>query len=91
MQTFFLNLRRESDPGRIIACCDVRGEQGGVEPANRKFSSESELIAALTRNGINPVRYQSALDATRSGSASSFEVNINEAQKLDILRLDSTE
>lgn len=91
MQTFFLNLRRESDPGRFVACCNVQGEQGGVEPVNRMFSSESELIAALTGNGINPVRYQSALDAARSGSASSFEVNLNEAQKLDILRIDSTE
>jgi len=91
MQTFFLNLHRGSDPGRFIACCSVQGEQQGVEPANRTFSSESELIAALTGNGINPIRYKSTLEAVRSGSDSSFEINLNEAQKLDILRIDSTE
>ena len=91
MQTFFFNLHQGSDPGRFIACCNVRGEQEGVEPANRTFSSESELIAALTGIGINPLRYQPAVEAVRSGSDSSFEVNLNEAQKLDILHIDSTE
>ena len=91
MQTFFLNLHQGSDPGRFIACCNVRGEQEGVEPANRTFSSESELIAALTGIGISPTRYQPILQAVRSGSDSSFEINLNEAQKLDILHIDSTE
>jgi hypothetical protein len=91
MQTFFLNLRRESDPGQFVACCNVQGEQHGVEPVNRTFSSETELIAALRGNGINPNRYQSTLEAVRAGSDSSFEINLNEAQKLDILRIDSTE
>jgi hypothetical protein len=91
MQTFSLNLHRGSDPGLFIAYCNVRGEQGGVEPANRTFSSESELIAALIGNGINPLRYQPALEAVRSGSDASFEINLNEAQRLDILHIDSTE
>lgn len=52
---------------------------------------ESELIAALTGIGIKPTRYQSILDVVRSGSDSSFEINLNEAQKLDILHIDSTE
>ena len=91
MQTFYLNLHREPTPGRFIACCNVQGEQEGVEPVHRTFTSENELIAALTGNGINPMRYKSTLEAVRSGSDSSFEINLNEAQRLDILRIDSTE
>jgi len=79
MPTFVLNLRRKDHTHRLVGSCSIIGETQGFEPHRREFADEREATKALAAAGI---------DRSRCGS---IEVSQNEAQKLDVLWIDSTE
>jgi hypothetical protein len=91
MEIFRLKVRSEPHSGRLIATCEDEDTLKDSLPVLRSFADETELIQALSRAGISAVRYQPALDAVRWGSAAYFEISLNECEKLDVMRIDSTE
>jgi hypothetical protein len=91
MQTFLLKLCHEAGERRLCAVCSIVGEPEGFDPLARRFAAEEDLVRALEAAGIQRSRYQSTLDAVRSGEESSFEIGCVEAQKMDVLHIDSTE
>jgi len=91
MQTFFFHLRPQSHSAAFIAACSVLGKPEGFHGFERTFTGRNDVIAALDAAGISRNRYSDTVDAVGSGLDSCFEISINEAQKLDVLRLDSPE
>lgn len=93
MPTFLCNLRCDSASHQFIASVSivhpiVEGFSGVV----RRFEKVEDVISALQSAHIEPRRYSAAVAALNDDcQCHSFEVNLNEAQKLDILQTDSNE
>jgi hypothetical protein len=91
MPNFFFNLHRKTESGPLIASCSITGGSHGFENHVREFSNEKEAAKALVDAGIDRDRYEGIIDGVKVNEARSFEISVCEAQKLDILRIDSTE
>jgi hypothetical protein len=92
MPTFLCNLRCDAASRQFIASVSivdpvVVGFRGVV----RRFNKVEDAIAAFQSARIAPDRYASVISAIDDCQCHSFEVNLNEAQKLDILQTDTTE
>lgn len=91
MPTFVLNLRRKDHTHRLVGSCSIIGETQGFEPHRREFADEREATKALAAAGIDRSRCDCIAEDAPPDWASSIEVSQNEAQKLDVLWIDSTE
>jgi hypothetical protein len=91
MPIVLCNLQRENRPGPLVVSCSILGDPSGFEQHPRKFSSDRDVMLALRSAGIRRDRYIGAFSASNPGKAPAFEISVCEAQKLDLLRIDSTE
>jgi hypothetical protein len=57
----------------------------------REFDNESQAATAISQAGIGGNRFTPIPENATPDWCCSFEVTHNEAQKLDVLRVDSTE
>jgi len=57
----------------------------------RRFAEAAAVVAALTEAGIAPDRFRPAVEGANAASTTSFEIDLNEAQKLSLIQTDSTE
>ncbi|WP_263367008.1 hypothetical protein [Edaphobacter bradus] len=88
MAVFRCKLSRKDQTQRLIVSCDVIGEEHGYETREREFDNESQAATALSQAGI---RFDPIPKDAGPGWSRSFEISHNEAQKLDVLHVDSTE
>ena len=92
MPKFLFNLRHDVTSNQFIASLSivdpiVTGFRGVI----RRFNSVDDVVAAFTLVRIAPQRYASTLSSIHDGQCHSFEIDVNEGQKLDILHIDTTE
>jgi len=92
MPTFLCNLRHDTAAKQFIASVSivdlvVVGFHGVV----RRFNKVEDVVAALESVRIAPSRYSGAITDIGDGRCHSFVVDVNEAQKLDILHTDTSE
>ncbi|WP_035350811.1 hypothetical protein [Edaphobacter aggregans] len=92
MPTFLCNLRHDTASRQFIASVSivdpvVVGFRGVV----RRFNRVEDVVNALESVRIAPNRYNSVLSVIHDGQCHSFEIDVNEAQKLDILQTDTSE
>ena len=91
MPSFVFNLKPDLKDRSLNAVCSILGEATGFSGSTRRFADAGELIEALKLSGIQADRYQSAVAVAKLGNVGSFDIDQNEAQKLSILKTDSTE
>jgi hypothetical protein len=92
MPTFLCNLRCESASHQFIASVSiVHPIVTGFSGVVRRFEKMEDVISALESAHIEPTRYSAAIAAISDCHCHSFEINLNEAQKLDILQIDTSE
>ena len=90
MPVFQCKLTREDQTQRLVVTCTVVGEDHGYETHPREFDNELQVATALLHAGIDKDRVAKITADAKPGSCS-FEISHNEAQKLDVLHVDSTE
>lgn len=92
MPTFLCNLRCDSTSHQFIASVSiVHPIVAGFSGVIRRFEKMEDVISALQSAHIEPSRYSGAVAALNDCQCHSFEINLNEAQKLDILQTDTSE
>jgi hypothetical protein len=91
MAVFVFKLSRKDMTHRLIGTCTVMGEDHGYETHQREFDSESQAAKALSQAGIGRNRFDPIPEDANPDWSCSFEISHNEAQKLDVLHVDSTE
>jgi hypothetical protein len=91
MAVFFFKLSRKDETPRLVASCTVIGEEHGYETRQREFDNESQAAKALSGAGIGKNRFDHVPEGAKRDWCCSFEISHNEAQKLDVLHVDSTE
>jgi hypothetical protein len=92
MPTFLCNLRHDRATHQFIASVSivdpvVTGFHGVV----RRFNKVEDAIAAFESVRISPQRYMDCVSSIDDCQCHSFEIDVNEAQKLDILHTDTSE
>ena len=92
MPTFLFNLRLDDGYLPYIASASivdpiVVGYRGVI----RRFPDGAAVMEALEAAGISAERYQPAVSEASSSRTASFEIDLNEAQKLSIIQIDTTE
>lgn len=91
MAVFFFRLSRKDKTHRLVATCDVVGEEHGYATRQREFENESQAATALSKAGISRSRFETIPEDASPNWSCCFEISHNEAQKLDVLHVDSTE
>ena len=91
MAVFVCKLSREDQTHRLIASCTVVGEEHGYETHQREFDSAAQATKALSKAGIGRDRCGPIPEDADADWSCTFEMSHNEAQKLDVLHVDSTE
>jgi hypothetical protein len=91
MPTFILKLSHSTSAASWSMLCLIEGEAKGFSSVERNIRSDEELTVELKRAGISSERSDQAMQLAYMGSAASFEISQNEAQKLSILHTDSPE
>lgn len=91
MPTFLFNLRFDSGPCPMIVSCSIVGEIEGFRGVVRRLASMDEVCHALEHAGIARERYSALVCDFKEGSKASFEISLNEAQKLCIIQTDTSE
>lgn len=91
MPTFLLHISLGSGPLPYIASAaivdpDTTGYRGVI----RRFADADALRAALRKAGIDADRYQEIVEGAGS-TPNFFEISLIEAQKLDVIQIDTTE
>ncbi len=92
MPTFLLHISLGSGPLPYIASAaivdpDTTGYRGVI----RRFADAESLRAALREAGVDASRYQEIVDKASSDTPNYFEISLVEAQKLDVIQIDTTE
>jgi hypothetical protein len=93
MPALLFNLRCDNGKDPYVVSCSIVGDTTGLRGLVRRFASLQKVESELKGAGISSERYASilaAVDAER-GSIKHFDINLNEAQKLSIIQIDSTE
>ena len=91
MPVFVCKLSAKDLTHRLIATCTVVGEEHGYETHQREFDNAAQARKALTEAGIGGDRCGPIPEDANPDWSCSFEISHNEAQKLDVLYVDSTE
>jgi len=91
LPSFLLNIRRDAGPEPYIVSCSMVGETGGFSGMVRRFRSKEEFAADLDAVGISSERYSPALSTVDAGKTQSFDISLNEAQRLSVILTDTTE
>lgn len=92
MPTFLCNLRCDSASKQFIASVSIVDPVVvGFRGVIRRFNKIEDAIAAFESARISPSRYAAVVSAIEDCQCHSFEINLNEAQRLDILQTDTSE
>jgi len=92
MPTFLCNLRCDSASHQFIASVSIVDPiVVGFRGVIRRFEKIEDAIAAFQSAQIDPSRYASVVSSIDDGQCHSFEIDLNEAQRLDILQTDTSE
>lgn len=90
---FLLNLRMDEGESPIIVSCSIVGDISGFSGVVRRFRDCAALEQEFGLAGVHPERYQGVLSSfvIEAGKTKSFSIDLNEAQKLSIIQIDSPE
>ena len=91
MATFVCKLSRKNKAHGLVVTCTVLGEDHGYETHSREFDNAAQARKALSAAGIGGGRCQPIPEDAAPDWSCTFEISHNEAQKLDVLHVDSTE
>lgn len=91
MPVFVCKLSHKDQSHRLVVNCAVVGEESGYETHQREFNNAAHATKALSEAGIGRDRCGPIPEDTKPDWSCSFEISHNEAQKLDVLHVDSTE
>jgi hypothetical protein len=92
MPTFLCNLRCDSASHQFIASVSIVDPiVVGFRGVIRRFDKIEDAIAAFQSAQIAPNRYAAVVSSIDDCQCHSFEIDLNEAQKLDILQTDTSE
>ncbi len=91
MPVFVCKLSHKDQSHRLVVNCTVVGEEHGYETHQREFNNAAHATKALSEAGIGRERCGPIPEDTKPDWSCSFEISHNEAQKLDVLHVDSTE
>jgi hypothetical protein len=75
----------------MILSCSIVGEIEGFRGVVRRLASLDEVCDALGSAGVARERYAALICDFKPGSKASFDINLNEAQKLGIIQTDTSE
>ena len=91
--SFLLNLRLDEGESPIVVSCSIVGEISGFFGVVRRFKDCRALEQEFGSAGVRPERYQSVLSSfmAEAGRTKSFPIDLNEAQKLSVIQIDSPE
>lgn len=91
--SFLLNLRLDEGESPIIVSCSIVGDISGFSGVVRRFKDCQSLEHEFGSAGVHPERYQGVLSSflAEAGRTKSFPIDLNEAQKLSIIQIDSSE
>jgi hypothetical protein len=93
MPSFLLNLRFDEGAEPIVVSCSIIGDTLGFRGVVRRFKNPEMLQSELGSAGLRSEQYAAALAACAAdvGQTKSFPIELNEAQKLSVIQIDSTE
>lgn len=91
MPVFVCKLTRKDQTHRLVVNCTVVGEEHGYETHHREFNNAAHAAKVLSEIGIGRDRCGPIPEDAKPDWSCSFEISHNEAQKLDVLHVDSTE
>jgi hypothetical protein len=91
MPVFVCKLSHKDQSHRLVVNCKVVGEEHGYETHQREFNNAEHATKALSEAGIGRDRCGPIPEDTNADWSCSFEISHNEAQKLDVLHVDSDE
>ena len=92
MPTFLCNLRCDSASKQFIASVSIVDPiVVGFRGVIRRFDKIEDAIEAFESARIAPHRYAAVVSSIDDCQCHSFEIDLNEAQKLDILQTDTSE
>jgi hypothetical protein len=91
MPVFVCKLSHKDKSDRLVVNCTVVGEEHGYETHQREFNNAAHFTKALSEAGIGRDRCGPIPEDAKPDWSCSFEISHNEAQKLDVLHVDSTE
>jgi hypothetical protein len=91
MAVFVCKLSHKDQSDRLVVNCTVVGEEHGYETHQREFNNAAHATKALSEAGIGRDRFGPIPEDAKPDWSCSFEISHNEAQKLDVLHVDSTE
>jgi hypothetical protein len=90
--TFLLHIRLDLGPlPYIVSAAIVDPDTTGFRGLIRRFADAKSLRAALAGVGIDASRSQGIVDNAATNAPNYFEVSLVEAQKLDVIQIDTTE
>jgi hypothetical protein len=93
MPNLLFNVRCDNGKDPYVVSCSIVGDITGLRGLVRRFASSQKVESELKGAGISSERYANilaAVDAER-GTVKHFDIDLNEAQKLSIIQIDSTE
>lgn len=93
LPSFLLNMRLDEGETPIIVSCSIVGDIDGFRGVVRRFKDCKALEAEFGFAGLRPERYTDALCSfvAEVGRTKSFTIDLNEAQKLSVIQIDSPE
>ncbi|RSL17515.1 hypothetical protein EDE15_3050 [Edaphobacter aggregans] len=91
MPVFVCKLSHKDLSHRLIATCTVVGEEHGYETHQREFENAAQAAKALSEAGIGRDRCGPIPEDAKPDWSCTFEISHNEAQKFDVLHVDSEE
>lgn len=93
MPAFLFNLRHDKGEDPYVVSCSIVGEITGLRGVVRRFVDIQTVESELKAVGIPYDRYSSTIAGAEAerGSTKYFDINLNEAQKLSLIQIDSTE
>jgi len=91
MPVFVCKLSHKDLSHGLIATCTVVGEEHGYETHQREFENAAQAAKALSEAGIGRDRCGPIPEDAKPDWSCTFEISHNEAQKFDVLHVDSDE
>lgn len=91
--SFLLNLRLDEGDLPIIVSCSIVGDITGFRGVVRRLKDCKALEQEFGSAGLAPERYRNVLSSfvAEAGRTRSFPIDLNEAQKLSVIQIDSPE
>lgn len=86
-----LSIRAESRNGAFVMSCRVIGDCVGFRESDCIFTDFQGIVAALEASSIPWERYEQGGGSFDAHSIRDLDISLNEAQRLSVIQIDSTE